>query len=37
MESQQDIVDLTIKDDDDCFFLTERQIKWQLQRKIMKV
>ena len=23
MESQQDIVDLTIKDDDDCFFLTE--------------
>ena len=23
MESQQDIVDLTINDDDDCFFLTE--------------
>ena len=23
MESQQDIVDLTIKDDDDCLFLTE--------------
>ena len=23
MESQQDIVDLTINNDDDCFFLTE--------------
>ena len=23
MESQQDIVDLTINDDGDCFFLTE--------------
>ena len=23
MESQQDIVDLTINDDEDCFFLTE--------------
>ena len=23
MESQQDIVDLTINDDDDCLFLTE--------------
>ena len=37
MESQQDIVDLTINDDDDCFFLTELPIKRQLQRKIMKV
>ena len=27
MESQQDIVDLTINDDDDCFLLS--QVKWQ--------
>ena len=28
MESQQDIVDLTINDDDDCFFLLS-SVKWQ--------
>ena len=33
MESQQDIVDLTINDDDDCFFLTEPPNKMATAKK----
>ena len=33
MESQQDIVDLTINDDDDCFFLTEPPNKTATAKK----
>ena len=33
MESQQDIVDLTINDDEDCFFLTEPPIKMATAKK----
>ena len=33
MESQQDIVDLTINDDDDCFFLTELPNKTATAKK----
>ena len=33
MESQQDIVDLTINDDDDCFFLTETPNKMTTAKK----
>ena len=33
MESQQDIVDLTINDDDDCFFLTEPSNKMATAKK----
>ena len=33
MESQQDIVDLTINDDDDCFFLTEPANKTATAKK----
>ena len=33
MESQQDIVDLTINDDDDCFFLTEPPNKTTTAKK----
>ena len=33
MESQQDIVDLTINDDDDCFFLTELANKMATAKK----
>ena len=33
MESQQDIVDLTINDDDDCFFLTEPANKMATAKK----
>ena len=33
MESQQDIVDLTINDDDDCFFLTEPPNKMTTAKK----
>ena len=33
MESQQDIVDLTINDDDDCFFLTEPLNKMATAKK----
>ena len=33
MESQQDIVDLTINDDDDCFFLTEPSNKTATAKK----
>ena len=33
MESQQDIVDLTINDDDDCFFLTELPNKMATAKK----
>ena len=33
MESQQDIVDLTINDDDDCFFLTELVNKMATAKK----
>ena len=33
MESQQDIVDLTINDDEDCFFLTEPLNKMATAKK----